>query len=118
MKVQPERVLSSFDAENLALLAANTPHWRREQMQAAFEVFASLSEPTGLEEDWRYVEFDLPFSGLGPALDPGARMEPGPFLSSVGKASGNVVIVDGHVVEVRADGISVFRPADLDAGVA
>jgi Fe-S cluster assembly protein SufD len=103
-----------FDAENLALLAAKAPSWRSEQMQAAFEVFSSLSEPTGLEEDWRYVEFDLPFSGLSPVLDPGARLEPGPFLASVGKTSGNIVIVDGHVVEVRADGVRVLRPADLD----
>lgn len=103
-----------FDAENLALLAAEAPSWRRDQMKAAFEVFSSLDEPTGLEEDWRYVEFDLPFSGLSPVLAPGARLEPGPFLTSVGETSGNVVIVDGHVVEVRADGLRVLRPSDLD----
>lgn len=110
--------MPSFDAENLELLAAQTPEWRRAQMQSAYKVFESLSEPTGLEEDWRYVEFDMPFSGLSPVFDPGDRMEPGPFLGSVGDVSGTIVIVDGHVVERRTDGLSVFALAELDAASA
>jgi len=83
-------------------------------MQAAFEVFEDMSEPTGIEEDWRYIEFDLPFSELAPVAEPGERLPPGPFLGAVEATSGSVVIVDGHVVEVDAAEIEVLRPSDLD----
>lgn len=118
LAVHPESPLTSFDAENLALLTANMPDWRSAQMQAAFEVFEDMSEPTGIEEDWRYVDFDFQFSELSPVAEPGRRLDPGPFLGAVGTISGSVVIVDGHVVEVSADGVNVLRPGDLDADAA
>ena len=81
-------------------------------MEAAFAVFESLDEPTGAEEDWRYVDFDLPFSTLRPAIDPGPTLPAGPFLDAVVEVSGRVVIVDGHVVEASADGAELIRLAD------
>ncbi len=83
-------------------------------MRAAYNVFDALSEPTGTEEDWRYVEFDMPFSGLGPVFQPGEQLEPGPFLKAVSDASGKVVIVDGHVISVDSDEVSVSRIRDMD----
>jgi len=107
--VQPESSLTSFDNKSLDRLAATVPSWRGEQMHAAYRIFDALSEPTGTEEDWRYVEFDMPFAGLGPVLEPGAQLAPGPFLNAVGDAIGKVVIVDGHVVSVEADGVDISR---------
>lgn len=117
--VQPESSLTSFDNENLNRLAATVPSWRGEQMHAAYRVFDALSEPTGTEEDWRYVEFDMPFAGLGPVFEPGERLEPGPFLNAVGDASGKVVIVDGHVVSIESDAVDVSRigAEDEDPGL-
>jgi Fe-S cluster assembly protein SufD len=106
---QPESSLTSFDNKSLDRLASTVPSWRGEQMHAAYRIFDALSEPTGTEEDWRYVEFDMPFAGLGPVLEPGAQLAPGPFLSAVGDAIGKVVIVDGHVVSVEADGVDISR---------
>jgi Fe-S cluster assembly protein SufD len=105
--------LTSFDTENLDRLAATVPDWRSEQMHAAFRVFDALSEPTGVEEDWRYVEYQMPFADLGPVLDPGIELDAGPFLAAVGKSSGKVVIVDGHVVSVETSDINVLRIADI-----
>ena len=69
-------------------------------MEAAFEVFESLDEPTGAEEDWRYVRFDTPFSEFSPVEEPGARLHAGPFLNSVDDKEGHVLVVDGSVVDV------------------
>jgi hypothetical protein len=63
--------LTAFDAQNLKKLKASVPAWRASQMDAAFGIFLSLDEPTGAEEDWRYIDFNLPFSSLTPALEPG-----------------------------------------------
>jgi len=92
--------LTAFDAETLAQLKANQPAWRASQMDAAFEVFKAMDEPTGAEEDWRYVDYDLPFASLAPALGHGPQLAPGPFLDSVDDQEGHVLIVDGHVVSV------------------
>jgi len=81
-------------------------------MDAAFAVFSSLEEPTGAEEDWRYVDYDLPFSTLRPAFEPGEHLGAGPFITSLGETSGNVLMVDGHVVEAEADGMEMTRLAD------
>lgn len=81
-------------------------------MDAAFEVFESLEEPTGVEEDWRYVEYSLPFSSLQIAHEPGDRLPAGPFIESLSETSGHVLIVDGHVIESDSDGASVGRLAD------
>ncbi|HUG32860.1 MAG TPA: Fe-S cluster assembly protein SufD [Acidimicrobiia bacterium] len=81
-------------------------------MEAAFEVFDSLEEPTGAEEDWRYVDYDLPFSTLSPVETPGERLQPGPFIEAVDAISGHVVIVDGQVVEAESDEADLVRLAD------
>jgi Fe-S cluster assembly protein SufD len=78
-------------------------------MEAAFDVFSSLDEPTGAEEDWRYVDYDLPFSSLSPALEAGNALGSGPFLDSMGETSGHVLIVDGHVVDADSDAVEVTR---------
>ncbi len=83
-------------------------------MAAALEVFDSLEEPTGAEEDWRYVDFAPRFADLAPAGEPGPRIEPGPFVSAVGPTSGRVVIVDGTVVESSSDALRLERLSDLE----
>jgi Fe-S cluster assembly protein SufD len=104
--------LPAFDAENLKRIKASVPAWRAEQMEAAFEVFEALEEPTGAEEDWRYVDYDLPFSSLRPAEEPGDHLAPGPFIESLDRTSGHVLIVDGHVVEADSDGVDIRRLRD------
>ena len=89
------------------------PSWRAAQMESAFQVFQALEEPTGAEEDWRYVDFDLPFSSLGPSFEAGERLRPGPFIDSLAKTSGHVVIVDGHVIEAESDGAVVSRMCNM-----
>lgn len=81
-------------------------------MEAAYDVFSSLDEPTGAEEDWRYVDFDLPFSSLAPAIEPGETLGSGPFLDALTDTSGHVLIVDGHVVSTRSDGARISRLAE------
>ena len=83
-------------------------------MEAAYNVFESLDEPTGAEEDWRYVDYDLPFSDLAPVETPGEALADGPFIESLGSTSGMVRIVDGHVVANDSDGAIVRRMADVD----
>ena len=104
--------MPAFDAENLKEIKASVPGWRAAQMEAAFEVFEALEEPTGAEEDWRYVDFDLPFSSLKSAERPGDNLPPGPFIESLDQTSGHVLIVDGHVVTADSDGIVTKRLAD------
>jgi Fe-S cluster assembly protein SufD len=104
--------LSAFDAENLNRIKASVPDWRASQMEAAFDVFEALTEPTGAEEDWRYVDYDLPFSSLEPAEVPGDRLPSGPFIESLQQTSGHVLIVDGYVVAVDSDGVDARRLAD------
>jgi Fe-S cluster assembly protein SufD len=106
--------LSSFDSENLEKLIAVAPPWRRNQMLAAHRVFEALEEPTGAEEDWRYVEFETPFSSLVPVDEPGARLGDDPLLTSVTQTSGHVVIVDGLVLEASTGGDLVRRFRELD----
>ncbi len=83
-------------------------------MASALRVFESLVEPTGDEEDWRYVEFDTPFSSLQPVTKPGDPLGPGPFLSSVSETSGLVLVVDGAVIDASSTGAEVRRFGDLD----
>ncbi len=82
-------------------------------MDSAFAVFESLEEPTGAEEDWRYVDFELPFSSLAPVFTPGDRLAPGPFIDSLHRSSGRVLIVDGQVVEAESDGAVVSTLANM-----
>ncbi|HIE22172.1 MAG TPA: hypothetical protein EYP73_06185, partial [Acidimicrobiia bacterium] len=70
--------MTAFDTEYLSSLTDAVPSWRAAQMEAAYEVFASLEEPTGAEEDWRYVDFDLSFADLAPVDPPGEPLPPGP----------------------------------------
>ena len=104
--------MTAFDADHLEKSQTSVPGWRASQMEAAFAVFESLEEPTGAEEDWRYVDYDLPFSSLTPASVAGAPLGPGPFLEALDATSGHVVIVDGHVVSLESDGADVVRMAD------
>ncbi|MGH8948776.1 MAG: SufD family Fe-S cluster assembly protein, partial [Acidimicrobiia bacterium] len=83
-------------------------------MEAAYQVFAALEEPTGAEEDWRYVEFDHRFSELMPAMTPGRELEPSPFVASLPERSGRVLIVDGQIIEESSDVAVVHRFSDLD----
>ena len=106
--------MTAFDSNNLTILAAEVPQWRRSQMESAFKVFEALDEPTGAEEDWRYVDFDMPFSELLPVTDPGSALPEGPFLSSLGRNSGHVLIVDGHVTDVESPVLNVSRLGDID----
>jgi len=106
--------LTNFDRDSLSRLAADVPEWRSKQMHAAYKVFEGLSEPTGSEEDWRYVEFTTPFDTLSPAFEAGTPLSEGPFLGAVEDGAGRVTIIDGHVVAVEASDISVSRIADLD----
>jgi Fe-S cluster assembly protein SufD len=109
--------LSAFDAENLQRIKESLPAWRASQMEAAFEVFETLEEPTGAEEDWRYVDYDLPFESLQPALQPGKTLESGPFIDALGSTSGHVLIVDGHVVMAESEVALLSRMADSDESV-
>lgn len=106
--------MTAFDADSLAGLTASAPAWRRSQMESAFEVFESLEEPTGVEEDWRYVDFDMRFSEMSLVEEPGDQLPPGPFLGSIGDRSGRVLVVDGKVVEAEAEMARVSTLAEVD----
>ena len=84
-------------------------------MEAAYQVFAALEEPTGAEEDWRYVDFDHRFSELAPVTSAGVALEPGPFVTSLPERSGRVLIIDGEVVEHNSNVALVHRFSDLDS---
>lgn len=104
--------MSAFDTENLNRIKASVPGWRASQMEAAYDVFEALEEPTGAEEDWRYVDYDLPFSSLELAEQPGEPLPPGPFIDSLQQTSGHVLIVDGYVLAVDAEGVDARRLLD------
>jgi Fe-S cluster assembly protein SufD len=106
--------LAAFDRDTLTKFASSVPSWRREQMEAAFQTFESLGEPTGAEEDWRYVDFDLPFAELEAVSEPGSPLEGGKFLESLDTEAGHVRIVDGTVTEAESDQVSLRRLADLE----
>lgn len=97
----------------LTRVTSSVPAWRKEQMEAAFQTFESLDEPTGAEEDWRYVDFDLPFAELEAVTEPGTGLEGGKFFDSLDTKAGHVRIVDGAVTEAEADKVSLTRLADL-----
>lgn len=72
-----------------------------------------------MEEDWRYVQYEEPFSGLEPTFTPGAPLIGGPFSDVTLADSGRVLIVDGAVLEVSSDVAAVSRFSELadDPGV-
>ncbi|MGH8871724.1 MAG: Fe-S cluster assembly protein SufD [Acidimicrobiia bacterium] len=106
--------MTAFDLENLAQIKTYAPSWRASQMEAAFKVFAELEEPTGTEEDWRYVELGHSFSDLSPVTTPGQPLGPGPFVSSLARRSGHVLIVDGTIIAHHSEVATVTRFSDLD----
>ena len=106
--------MTAFDSNSLTALAAKVPPWRRSQMESALKVFEALDEPTGAEEDWRYVDFDMPFSALSPVIEPGSPLADGPFLTSLGQNSGHVLIVDGHVTEATSSALKVSRLNEIE----
>jgi Fe-S cluster assembly protein SufD len=107
--------LTAFDLDTLTLIRAAAPKWRGSQMDAAYEVFESLSEPSGAEEDWRYVEFDFTFDELSPIAEPGDALAPDPFVTALPGRSGRVLIVDGSVPEVTSDVAKVSRFTELES---
>jgi Fe-S cluster assembly protein SufD len=107
--------LTAFDQQHLAKISATAPAWRRSEMEAAFRVFTSMDEPTGAEEDWRYVEFDHVFSDLEPVSEAGTPLEPDPFVTSLPEWSGHVRIVDGKVLEHESDSAHVVPLSSLES---
>jgi Fe-S cluster assembly protein SufD len=107
--------LTAFDRQELSQIETIAPGWRTAQMEAAFDVFTSLEEPTGAEEDWRYVEFDHSFADLSPVTAPAEGLGPGPFMSALPQRSGHVLIVDGTVVEHDSEVATVARFSDLES---
>ncbi len=81
-------------------------------MESAFDVFEKLDEPTGSEEDWRYVSYDLPFSELTPVVDPGDPLPPGPFTGRLTELAGRALIVDGAILET--DGAMLARLSEIE----
>ncbi len=106
--------MTTFDTESLERLVATVPSWRGTQMKAAYKVYDALAEPTGAEEDWRYIDFDMPFSGLAPVFEPGEALDPGPFLDAVGASAGKVVIVDGHVISTDTSAVQVSKVSEME----
>jgi Fe-S cluster assembly protein SufD len=84
-------------------------------MEAAYRVFEALDEPTGAEEDWRYVEFDHTFDQLEPVAEVGEPLQPGPFVASLPERSGHVLIVDGQVLEHTSDAATVVPFSELES---
>ena len=107
--------MTAFDQQHLAELEATVPDWRRSEMEAAHRVFTTLEEPTGAEEDWRYVEFEHSFAELEPVTEAGEPLESGPFVASLPERSGHVLIVDGHVLEHVSESAGVTRLSDLES---
>ncbi|MFV1961934.1 MAG: Fe-S cluster assembly protein SufD [Acidimicrobiia bacterium] len=107
--------MTAFDAADHANSKSNVPSWRAAQMDSALKVFESLDEPTGVEEDWRYVDYDLPFAALAQIEDPGEPLSDGPFLASLADNSGRVLIVDGQVIDVSSVSVSVSTLRDLES---
>ena len=107
--------MPAFDHDTLAVLSSSVPAWRKDQMEAAYRVFEGLEEPTGAEEDWRYVDFDLPFAELEAVSDPGDPLDEGPFLASMTKEAGHVRIVDGRVTLAESETVGLTRLSELDS---
>ncbi len=101
-----------FDQRSLDQLAQRAPTWRAEQMKASMPTFLALDEPTGVEEDWRYVDYDMPFEGLVPPVTPGDSMEQGVFLGAIGGSAAAARIVDGFVIETGHGPLK--RMSDVD----
>jgi Fe-S cluster assembly protein SufD len=107
--------LTSFDQETHARIVERAPEWKRPEMESAFDVFEKLGEPTGAEEDWRYVGYDLSFSELALAVRPGEPLPPGPFTESLPEVSGRALIVDGSVIRSDGDGLTTLAGIDPES---
>lgn len=92
--------MTAFDTAHLESLKSGMPDWRAEQMSSAFQVFERLEEPTGVEEDWRYVDFAYRFGDLEPAIAPGESLPAGQFVGAITDRGADALIVDGHVVNL------------------
>ncbi len=107
--------MTAFNQETVSQLAGGVPAWRALQMNSAYEVFATLDEPTGVEEDWRYVEFDHRFADLAPATGAVDPLGLGTFAGALTDVAGRALIVDGHVVSADDGGIGARTLGELDA---
>lgn len=105
--------MSAFDREFLSFAKAGVPSWRGAQMDAAFDVYQALEEPTGAEEDWRYVDYHLRFDALNPSRAPGNPLPAGAFLNSIA-GSDQAQIVDGHVVGLDSPSGLLKRTVEMD----
>ena len=55
------------------------------------------------------------FADLEPVTEAGEPLESGPFVASLPKRSGHVLIVDGHVLEHVSESAGVTRLSDLES---
>ena len=109
--------MTAFDRTTLDLLAARQPAWRAEQMVESFGGFEAQAVPTGVEEEWRYVDLGLDLDRMAPVIEPGAELVAGPFVQTAMSVSGGrIAIVDGTVSDVSDTpaGVNVRRMSDLD----
>lgn len=107
--------MTAFDQKTLTRSIDRAPMWRRDAMEASYQVFTGLNEPTGAEEDWRYVDFDLAFSDLEPVESPGSSLDSGPFADSLSERGGHALIVDGLVMGHDSSTGFIRTFAELDS---
>lgn len=104
--------MAAFDLATIEKISAALPGWRGQQMRDAFEVFESLDQPSGAEEEWRYVELGFKLDDLQPSIEPGESMAAGPFLqASRAESAGSALVVDGWVtdIDVEIEGVEAER---------
>ncbi len=71
--------------------AGDLPDWLTRAQSAAFELFASLDEPSPKSEEWRYVDLDFSVSDFALPVDAGPSLPP-PSRDAI---SPTIVVVDG-----------------------
>ncbi|HEX2152897.1 MAG TPA: Fe-S cluster assembly protein SufD [Acidimicrobiia bacterium] len=109
--------MTAFDRTIFEEVSQGQPEWRAAQMTDAYTSFDSQELPTGLEEEWRYVDLHFDLAGLTPSTTPGDTMEPDSFLAAaLAESAGRVTIVDGVVVDATVDSsdLSIRRVKETD----
>jgi Fe-S cluster assembly protein SufD len=83
---------------------------------AAFERFEATEMPTQKLENWKYVDLGFDLKQVPVAIEPGAPLAPGPFLTSIGDREASVVVIDGTVTSIESgEEATVLGFDDLDA---